>query len=77
MEMKSMDKRTGNEGAMKLVLYGCGRVHITCGPMTLHLEREEFLTFADGVEHLLAMVKQAPAGLVPAARQGARPEVCH
>lgn len=77
MEIKNMEKRTQSEGAMKLVLCGCGRVHVTCGPMTLHFEREEFLTFADGVGRLAAMVKQAPAGLVSPARQSVRTEVCH
>lgn len=72
-----MEMKTRNEGTMKLMLCGCGRVHVTCGPMTLHFEREEFLTFAGGIGRLAAMVKQAPAGLVSAARQSAHTEVCH
>lgn len=30
-----MDKRT--EGQMKMVLCSCGRLHMTCGSVTLHV----------------------------------------
>ncbi|MCC6141396.1 MAG: hypothetical protein IT389_12375 [Nitrospira sp.] len=72
-----MEKVLRNDKPMKLVLCGCGRLHVTCGPVTLHFQREEFLAFADGVERLAAMVKQAPAGLAPLARRGEHSEVCH
>ncbi|MGA6826830.1 hypothetical protein ACO9S2_04345 [Nitrospira sp. NS4] len=72
-----MDKSLRADGPMKLVLCGCGRLHVTCGPVTLHFDRDELLAFADGVNRLAAMVKRHPAGLAPAARPGAHTEVCH
>lgn len=76
-ETADMDKTLRADGPMKLVLCGCGRLHVTCGPVTLHFNREEFLAFADTVGRLAAIVAQQPAGLAPAARQGAHTEVCH
>lgn len=72
-----MDKSLRADRPMKLVLCGCGRLHVTCGSATLHFDREEFLVFAEGVSRLAAMVRQHPASLAPAARQGAQTEVCH
>lgn len=72
-----MDKSGRPEGPIKLVLCGCGRLHVTCGQVTLHFQRDEFLAFADGVGRLAAMVKQSPAGLAPGLRAGAQSEVCH
>jgi|CXWL01.1.fsa_nt_gi hypothetical protein len=76
-EMTDMDKVLRTDGPMKLVLCGCGRLHVTCGPVTLHFDRDEFLVFADSVSRLAAIVKQSPATLAPLARQGAHTEVCH
>lgn len=65
-----MDKVLRTDGPMKLVLCGCGRLHVTCGPVTLHFDRDEFLVFADSVSRLAAIVKQSPATLAPLARRG-------
>lgn len=72
-----MEKTLRTDGPMKLVLCGCGRLHVSCGPVTLHFTREEFLVFADTVGRLAAMVSQHPAGLASAAKQGTHTEVCH
>jgi len=72
-----MEKILRNDKPMKLVLCGCGQLHVTCGSVTMHFQREEFLAFADGVDRLAAMVKQAPAGVVSLARRGEHSEVCH
>lgn len=72
-----MNKTLQNDKPMKLVLCGCGRLHVTCGAVTLHFEREEFVAFADGVARLAAMVMQHPASLASAAKQSAHTEVCH
>lgn len=72
-----MDKILRADGPMKLVLCGCGRLHVTCGPVTLHFNRDEFLAFASSVGRLAAVVTQHPASLAPAARPGAHTEVCH
>jgi hypothetical protein len=76
-EHADMDKMFRAEGPMKLVLCGCGRLHVTCGQVTFHFHREEFLAFADGVGRLAALVKQPPAGLGSVSGAGAHTEVCH
>ena len=43
----------------KVVFCECGRLHFTYGPMTLHFDRSEFLSFADSVGRLGALVRQA------------------
>lgn len=71
-----MDNRLPAEGPIKLVLCGCGRLHMTCGSVTLHFSRDEFLVFANSVSRLAAVVKQPPSALA-ASRPDARTEVCH
>lgn len=72
-----MDKLLPSDKSMKLMFCGCGQLHVTCGPVTLHFRREEFLDFADRVGRLAAMVKQTPAGFASAVRQSEHTEVCH
>jgi hypothetical protein len=49
---------------------------MTCGSVTLHFSREEFLDFANSVTHIAAVIKQPPSALA-AARQGPHTGVCH
>ena len=72
-----MEKCWKADGAMKLVLCGCGRVHVTCGQMTLHFQRDEFLALADGISRVAAMVKRRPTDLASGLGVGAQSEVCH
>jgi len=72
-----MDNLGRNNGPIKLVMCGCGRLHVTSGSVTLHFQREEFLVFAEGVGRLASMVKQSPTGMLPGSRVGAQTEVCH
>jgi hypothetical protein len=51
-----MKKALGKDGPMKLVLCGCGKLHLTCGAVTLHLTRDEFLVFAESVQRLAVIV---------------------
>ena len=43
----------------KMAFCGCGKLHFTYGPITLHFDRSEFLAFADSVGRLGALVRQA------------------
>lgn len=43
-------------GQAKLNVCGCGRLHFTYGPITLHFDREEFQAFAEVVGRLAAQV---------------------
>lgn len=72
-----MNKTLGTTDPMKLVLCDCGKLHVTCGPVTLHFTRDEFLAYAESVRRLAAMVAQAPSGLGLKATQAASMEVCH
>ncbi len=65
-----------NEHPM-LSLCGCGRLHFTYGPMTLHFDRHEFLLFAIDVNRMAAQVRQTTpiSDLPSAAKQNAT--VCH
>lgn len=72
-----MENTNRTDGPMKVVLCGCGRMYLTCGPITLHFERDEFLAFASTVARRAAIVYQQPAGLAPTLRPGAQSEVCH
>jgi len=51
-----MKKAFGKDGPMKLVLCGCGKLHLTYGAVTLHLTRDEFLVFAESVQRLAVIV---------------------
>jgi len=51
-----MNKVFGKDGPMKLVLCRCGKLHLTCGAVTLHLTRDEFLVFAESVQRLAVIV---------------------
>lgn len=72
-----MNKALGKDGPMKLVLCGCGKLHLTFGAVTLHLTRDEFLVFAESVQRLAVIVAR------PSTKQSlgaARPNpsvVCH
>ena len=71
-----MDTRLPTDGQTKLVLCGCGRLHMTCGSVTLHFSREEFLAFAHSVTRIAAIVKQ-PLAALAAAGPDAHTGVCH
>jgi hypothetical protein len=54
-----MDNVLRGDLQAKMALCGCGKLHFTYGPLTLHFDRGEFLTFADLVYRLGAVVRQA------------------
>jgi hypothetical protein len=49
---------------------------MTCGSVTLHFSREEFLAFAHSVTRIAAIVKQ-PLAALAAAGPDAHTGVCH
>lgn len=51
------------DGQSTLALCGCGKLHYTYGPLTLHFEKDEFLRFASSVGRLGVLVRQAAKGL--------------
>lgn len=41
-----------------LSICGCGGLHLTYGPLTLHFEREEFIAFAGSVAQLASQLRE-------------------
>ncbi len=51
-----MDNVIQGQPQAKLNVCGCGSLHFTYGPITLHFGREEFQVFAEAVGRLAAQV---------------------
>lgn len=45
-----------------LNICGCGRLHFTYGPVTLHFDRDEFLAFAGEMSRLAGLVRTTIEG---------------
>ena len=61
----------------KLAFCGCGKLHFTYGPLTLHFDRVEFLAFADSVGRLGALVRQAAKDSSVVSGHVSNATVCH
>ncbi|MBA5867861.1 MAG: hypothetical protein GDA67_14300 [Nitrospira sp. CR1.3] len=65
------------DGQTKLVLCGCGKLHVTYGSVTLHFEREEFVLFAESIGRLAAMLKQSALNHALALKPTSNVHICH
>lgn len=54
-----MDNVLRGDLQSKVAFCGCGKLHFTYGPLTLHFDRSEFLSFADSVGRLGALVRHS------------------
>ena len=72
-----MDNVLRGDLQSKVAFCGCGKLHFTYGPLTLHFDRDEFLVFADSVCQLGAVVRQAAkdSSVVPSHIPNAT--ICH
>ena len=61
----------------KVAFCGCGKLHFTYGPLTLHFDRVEFLAFADSVGRLGALVRQAAKDSTVVPSYVSNATVCH
>jgi len=61
----------------KVAFCGCGKLHFTYGPLTLHFDRSEFLAFADSVGRLGALVRQAAKDSSAESSHVTNATVCH
>ena len=61
----------------KVAFCGCGKLHFTYGPLTLHFDRSEFLAFADSVGRLGALVRQAAKDSSTVPSHVTNATVCH
>ncbi|MEO5955756.1 MAG: hypothetical protein ABIR36_08735 [Nitrospiraceae bacterium] len=72
-----MDNIMRGDGQSKVAFCGCGKLHFTYGPVTLHFDRDEFLTFADSIGRLGGLVRQASQDLPLASNYIQDANVCH
>ena len=72
-----MKKTLRTEEPMKLVLCGCGKLHVTWDSITLHFMRDEFQEFAESIRRLAAIAAQSSANQASATTPSPFTEVCH
>jgi hypothetical protein len=72
-----MEKMLQSDGRMKLVLCGCGKLHMTCGSVTVHFTRDEFQAFAESVRRIAAIIAQPSASGASTEAQDAFSGMCH
>jgi len=73
-----MEKALKGNGQTTLTACGCGRLHFTYGPITLHFEPVEFLSFAgDAAEAAAQWQKLEGAAGIPLEINNRRPTTCH
>lgn len=64
-------------GQATLNACGCGRLHFTYGPITLHFDRDEFRVFAEVVSRLAAQVPDVEDHPGPMTRAPRTETICH
>lgn len=72
-----MENFIHGNGQAALNVCGCGRLHFTYGPITLHFEHEEFTRFAGEVGRLATHLQHVIAGREPVLVPGQNGTVCH
>ncbi|MFO0775516.1 MAG: hypothetical protein U0172_12705 [Nitrospiraceae bacterium] len=71
-------KEAGQEdGVTKVTLCGCGKLHFSYGPVTVHFERDQFLQFAESVGRIAACVRQAPHNQATSGSAQPASTLCH
>ncbi|MDF0674698.1 MAG: hypothetical protein P0120_10250 [Nitrospira sp.] len=65
------------DGAMRLVLCDCGKLHVTLGSVTLHFTRDEFQKFAESIRRLAGIVGQSGPFQASAGGRSSFSEGCH
>lgn len=72
-----MENFIHGNGQAALNLCGCGRLHFTYGPITLHFEQEEFVAYANEVSRLAESLRQLADGRSPVLLPGLNGRACH
>jgi hypothetical protein len=72
-----MERLIQGKGQAVLNVCGCSKLHFTYGPITLHFDQEEFLTFADAVNHAAAHLRHTGYQRGPVALPGGNGTACH
>ena len=72
-----MDNVIHGNGQAALNVCGCGRLHFTYGPITLHFDRDEFVAFADAVARLASQLRPADDSRSLAPSSAYSDTMCH
>lgn len=72
-----MDNVIHGQPQAKLNVCGCGRLHFTYGPITLHFDPEEFQVFAQIVGRLAAQSPYVEDNPGPVTRAPRTETICH
>ena len=72
-----MERALRGDLQSKMALCGCGKIHFTYGPLTLHFERGDFLSFADSVGQLGTLVRQAAKDSTVVPSHAPNATICH
>ncbi|HXF91735.1 MAG TPA: hypothetical protein VNK46_03170 [Nitrospiraceae bacterium] len=56
---------------------GCGRLHLTYGPITLHFEPDEFLAFGEAVTQMVDQFRRIQGNLLVPSMPREHETVCH
>lgn len=64
-------------GQVTLNVCGCGRLHLLCGPVTLHFEPLEFAAFSQAIGQLVIEYQQPATGMRTTAQSRPGPPTCH
>ncbi|MCP9448422.1 MAG: hypothetical protein NNA22_12745 [Nitrospira sp.] len=72
-----MDNVIHRQGQAGLNVCGCGKLHFTYGPITLHFEREEFQAFAEVVSRLAAQIPDIDNHPDGVTKEPRRKAICH
>jgi hypothetical protein len=72
-----MQRVMQGDGEAVLHLCGCGKLHLTYGPLTLHFEQAEFIRFAGEVGRLATRLQHVIADREPVLMPGQNGPVCH
>lgn len=72
-----MQKVIQHDGDAVLNVCGCGKVHFSYGPITLHFDREGFVAFARDVSRLADSFRELSDGLKPGLTSARNNTACH
>ena len=72
-----MEQTVKVSGQIALNVCGCGRLHLLCGPVTLHFEPLEFAAFAQTIGQLVVEYQQHATGVMAAPLSSHGSPTCH
>ncbi len=72
-----MQKVFGSNRRVTLNVCGCGRLHVTYGPITLHFEPDDFLAFGEAVIQMVDQFRRIHGDQLVRSTPPGHETVCH